>query len=333
MNIYVTLPEGDVRATFFPEKVRQKLAELGKVTYNETGRNLSGEEMQLALQDQDVVMTGWGTHTIDASVLAGNSRLKVIAHTGGTVANLVCPAVYDKGIRVMSGNLLYAESVAEGTIAYMLTGLRRIPAYITRMTEGGWRTEGELWEGLLDQTVGIVGFGAISKILIQMLKTFRTKIKIYSAYPIDPDFLRVNNAVQTSLEDVFATCKVISIHSALNEKNRYLIGKDCFQLIQNGALFINTSRGDVLQEEALIAALQENRFWAVLDVYADEPPEKTNPLRAMPNVYCIPHMAGPTMDRRERITSALIEEIPDALAGKMVRLAISREYAARMTKH
>ncbi len=333
MNIYVTVPEGDVRDTFFPAEVRKKLAGLGKVTYNETGRNLNKEEMRLALQDQDVVMAGWGTQTIDETVLAENNRLKVIAHTGGTVANLVCPAVFDRGIRVMSGNLLYAESVAEGTIAYILAALRRIPEYIIRMEEGGWRTEGELWEGLLDQTVGIIGFGAISKILIEMLKVFRVKVKVYSGYPIDPEFLQKNNAVQATLEDIFSSCKVISVHSALNDKNRYLIGKEHFQVIRDGALFINTSRGEVLREEELIEALRENRFRAVLDVYAMEPPEKKNPLRTMPNVYCIPHMAGPTMDRRPNITLALIDEIPDAMAGKEVRLEISREYAARMTKH
>ena len=111
-----------------------------------------------------------------------------------------------------------------------------------------------------------------------------------------------------------------------------MIGKEHFDLLQDGALFLNTARGAIVREEEMIEALKENRFMAVLDVYCKEPPELDNPLRHLKNVYCMPHQGGPTIDRTPVITMRLADDILGFAGGKPLRFEIAAEYAKRMTK-
>lgn len=331
MNVFVSLPKnGEVMNTFLTENVREYLESNFNVGYWGEERQPTKEEFSSAIRGYNAVITGWAHPSINFDMVKG-SGLKLIAHTGGTVANLVNLDLYDNGIRVISGNKLYGESVAEGTLAYILSGLRRLPYYAQRVRNGEWRTPDDIWEGLLDRTVGIVGFGTISKILIEMLQTFRVKIKLYSAYPVDKNFLEKNNAEQTTLEKTMS-CKVVSVHSALNEHTRGMIGKKEFDCLPEGALFVNTSRGRVIVENELIEELKKNRFNAVLDVYNNEPLPDDSPLRILENVWCIPHMAGPTLDRRPMIAKGVAENIRKFADGKTMELEISKEYVKRMTK-
>ena len=332
-RVLVTIPQNAVLETFFPPRVCQKLEADFEVEYNMTGKQFGMDELREKLRTADAVMTGWGTPMLDESVLKSNGRLRLIVHTGGTVGNLVDAFAYDQGIRVFSGNRLYAESVAEGTIAYMLMAQRRLPYYIDQVRKGSWRTESDNWEGLLDKSVGIIGMGTISAYLIRMLQVFRTKIKVFSHYALPENYTRDFHCEQASLEEIFSYCDIVSVHSALNDQNRGLIQSKHFSLMKDSALFINTSRGDVVDEDALIEALKENRFRAVLDVYRKEPLEQDSLLRTLPNVLPLPHMAGPTLDRRPVITSALIDEMKRFFQGKKpFELEISRQLAARMTK-
>lgn len=332
-NVFVTIPEGDVKDTFLPPYVRKELEKNFHTEYNPGSEQLSGAELREKITEAEAVVTGWGTAMIDESVLDGAKKLKLIVHTGGTVGNLVDASVYERGITVLSGNRLYAESVAEGTLCYIMTALRRIPDYINTVRDGGWRSEADIWEGLFDRTVGIVGLGTISGILIELLQKFRVKIKLFSHYPVDKAFLEKNNCEEASLDEIFSECSIVSVHSALNSENRGLIKKEHFEKLRDGSLFVNTSRGAVIDETALIEELKKNRFRAVLDVYNEEPLASGSVLRRLENVYCIPHMAGPTIDRRPIISMRLIEEMKNFFGGKPYdSLEITREIASRMTK-
>ncbi len=330
MRLWVSIPkETEVFHTFLPAEVREYMGKKVQVQYSPYDRQVTPEEFAEAVRDCDGVLTGWGHPTITYDMVK-ESRLKLIVHTGGSVGSLVTPQLYHHGIRVLSGNQLYAESVAEGTIAYMLMGLRRLPDYVWRMRQGGWHEPGDFSKGLLDRTVGIIGFGTIAGFLARKLQVFRVKLKIYSFYPVDPAILKECNAEQVSLEEALG-CDIVTLHSAMNERTGGMIGREQFRQIKDGALFLNTARGRIVEEEAMIEALKENRFDAVLDVYTKEPLPEDSPLRTMPNVYCIPHMAGPTIDRRPVITRQLIDNILLWEQGKELPLEISEEYAARMT--
>ena len=315
MKIFVSIPrKGNVFETFITKEVQELMESLFEVEYSPYEGNITQEQFKEAVKDADVIMTGWGHPQITYDMING-TNIKAIAHTGGSVGSLVTPDVYDNGIMVMSGNLMYADSVAEGTIAYILTALRDIPKYTTNVKNG---------------EIGIIGVGAISKFLIEFLQPLRVKIKAYSGYPIDPEFLKKYNVTQVSLEEALQ-CKVVSLHSAMNERTRGLIGKEQFKLIKDGAVFVNTARGRVVDEPAMIEELKTGRFKAILDVFYSEPLAADSPLRTLDNVYCIPHLAGPTVDRRAKITAALVRNLVDWKEGKEVYLEITKEQAARMT--
>ena len=333
MRLHIAIPDGPVKEEFLPRATLEMLEDNFDVTYNELGRNYTSEEMYSAIEGANVVITGWGTPTFIGGPINENNTLSLIAHTAGSVAHLVDDAVYEKGIRVISGNELFAESVAEGTLAYMLSMLRRIPDDIDDMRSGTLWRDGSVsyTRGVIGRDIGIVGYGMITKHLLRMLKPFGAKIKLYSGHPQDAEFLREYNATQATLEEVFSS-SVVTLHSALTERTKGLVGKELLSLMPEGAVFINTSRGAIVKENELIEVLKEGKISAVLDVFEYEPLSLESPLRRLKNVYPLPHRAGPTNDRRYDIGLAVAMDTVRFTRGEELTLEISSGYAKRMSR-
>lgn len=332
MNILVTIPLGYVRDTFIPPTVEEQINRLGTVTWNQTDTNFTSEELGRLLEDTDICITGWQTPPFSDEVLGSADRLKLIAHTAGSVANLVSDAVYDRQIHVVSGNRIFAESVAESVIAYALASFRKIPYYNGLMKQGGWRESEFCNQGLLGCEVGLIGFGEIARLLTGMLQPFHARVKAYDKY-VSPEIMRSYGAVSASLEEIMETSRLISVHLSATPETYHLIGSDLIQKIPDNVLFINTSRGSVVDEEALVNELSAGRFQAVLDVFETEPLPSVHPLRTLNNVILMPHMGGPTTDRRRFASLAVIDDIRSFMEGKPLKHEISREYAGRMTRN
>ncbi len=337
MKVLVSIHQLGTRNDFLDEGSIKLLEDNFEVIYNDLDRRYTDEENKEILNSVDAVITGWGSNSC-IGMVSDNTSLKMIAHTGGTVGDLVDDDIYNRGIKVVSGNKLYAESVAEGCVAYILSALRRIPTEIAGMKEGHFEhplveEEGGTM-GILDREIGIIGLGAISKNLIKLLKPFRCKFKIYSRYPVDPDYLKENNAVYCNdLNEVFSTCSVVSLHSALNDKTRGMIKKEHFELMPKRGVFLNTARGGVIVQSDLEEVLQARPdLYAVLDVFEPEPPVADCILRKLPNAYLIPHRGGPTRDRRAFIGRAVVEEVIHFSKGEPLDLEITQEYSSRMTR-
>ena len=332
LNIAVLIPDDYVRASFIPNGVANEMAQLGDVKWNETGAQLSGEALADFLVDADIAVIGWGSPKLDADAIKKASRLKMLMHTGGSVAPYVSEALYDAGVTVISGNKMFAESVAEGTLAYMLAGLRRLPMYADQVQKGGWKRMENANEGLLDQTVGLVGLGAIPRYLIPMLKPFRTRIIGYDPFVDAAAAAEMGVEKTEDLNALFEACKIVSLHLPRTAKTHNMIDRALLSKMRDGALLVNTSRGSVVDEEALADELISGRICAVLDVYQSEPLDPESRLRGLENAILMPHTAGPTKDRFPLITRALIADAE----GYFVRAEelvyeISRAYALSMT--
>lgn len=331
MKILVTMPVGEVRESFLPLQVRERLESVAEVEYNTMERNFTPEELKERLRGKDIALTGWGTGLFDETVLEGNDTLRLIAHTGGSVTPVMSDEAYERGIRVISGNEMYAESVAESVIAYALASLRRIPEFIDRTRSGDWYHAGEVWEGLLDQTVGVIGFGMTSRHLFRMGKAFRLKFKVLEKPYLTSEVQQEYGFTTASLEEIFRTCKIVSLHCGMTKSYYHLVNRRLLEMMPDGALLINTARGPVIDEQALVAELKRGRIKAVLDVYEQEPLPADSELRSLPNVYSIPHMGGPTFDRRRMIAMALIDDIERLERGEALHMEITREYASHMS--
>jgi len=329
LKIAVLMPENDTKSIFITPKVKEKLAELGEVSYNNT--TYKPEVMAEMLADADVCVTGWGCPALDDVILSKASKLKLVMHTGGSVAPIVSPALFDRGIKVISGNELYAESVAEGTLAYIFAGLRRITYFNSTVHAGGWRDGKFSNKGLLDRKVGLVGYGAITRYLIPMLKIFRTDILLFSRHMTEEDCKKLGVTRAQSLEQLCSSCDVISLHQAKTKETYHMINKELIKIMPDDALLVNTARGSVIDEDALTEELMTGRISAVLDVFNEEPLPADSKLRGLENVILIPHMAGPTGDRYENVSFALIEDVKRMYAGEPLELEIDASYAVRMT--
>ena len=325
-TIFVNIPKGFREDSFITPQVREKLAALVNVKYNMSDKPLGGEALKRELEGCDAVITGWGQPKIRPCDLAS---VKLIIHTGGTVGGIVDLEVFDSDVTVLSGNNFYAESVAEGVVAYMLFALRKMGYYANELKAGKWYWESKT-EGLLGQSVGLISLGAISRRLIPMLKVFTDDIKVYSTHP-NPETAEQMGFKYADLDEIFKTCKIVSVHTAKNDRTYHMINKHHFDLLSDGALFVNTSRGAVIDEAALCEALKENRFTALLDVYEKEPPEADNPLFKLDNAIIFPHSAGPTYDRREKITLALIDDAMRYFDGKEPQNIVTKAIAEKMT--
>ena len=167
--------------------------------------------VNLAVQLQQ---KGYQCAVLDADI-TGPSIPKAFGIKGPARGNDdgIWPIESSKGIRVMSGNQLYAQSVAEGTIGYILASLRRIPQFAGQVQKDGWALPGWTNEGLIGQRVGLVGFGAVARYTAKLLRAFDADIAIWADH-VTPEEAASYGAHKASLEEIFSTCKVVSLHLA-----------------------------------------------------------------------------------------------------------------------
>ena len=310
MKTFVSIAKGQTFDTFFTKENIELLESVSEVIWYEGDAKPTAEEVLKQIEDCDVYMTLWGSPRLDAEILQKAPSIRLLTHLAGTVVPFVSDAMWEKGVRAISGNDYFAESVAEGTLAYMLTALRNIPYYSRRLKEDRiWKESADFTRGLAGKTVGLVSYGAIAKYLVRLLSVFRVRIKVYDIVPLPAEDVERYGLEQASLEEIFSGCDIISVHTPLFDATRHLIGAELLASIKEGALFLNTSRGAVIDQEALERELEGGRFSAVLDVYDPEPPTKyPTRLFDLPNVIMMPHHAGPTVDLRAFITRELILE-------------------------
>ena len=333
MKALVNTPKDHIFHTFFTPENCALAERLGQIIWNESSEQLTKDEVKEKIKDCDVYITTWGANRLDREILDCAPNLKLLTHLCGTVVPFVSDEMWERGIRVISGNDYFAHSVAEGTIAYMLSSLRQIPYYISRLTRDRvWKANEDYSRSLLYKTVGIVSYGAIAKYLVKMLQAFEVKILIYDICDIPAEDKEKYNMTQTSLEEVFANSDIVSVHTPLNDKTFHLIGDKLFSLMKPDALFINTARGSVVDQVALTSHLVKGDFYAFLDVYEKEPVDFDDPLLSLPNVLTMPHKGGPTTDLRQYITrDLLIESAGFVDEGKPLVNELKKERAMMMS--
>jgi len=330
MNIAVLMPDDHIRANFITPKVLQQLEGLGSVALNDG--EYEPQQIKKLLEDADVCITGWGCIHLGEDILCDAKRLRLLVHTGGTVATITSAYMYDKGIRVLSGNEIMAEGVAESTLAYILGALRQFHYYYNVVQSGGWRPIGGYIHGLMGKNIGLVGFGAIARYLVRFLQPFKVKIQVYDPYLDSATFEEYGVSRADSLDQVFSENDIVSLHLAQRPENNNIIGKALLSKLKDEALLVNTARGSVIIEDDLAAELKTGRIGAVLDVFHKEPLPMDSKLRGMDNAILIPHMAGHVFERYEMMALGLTADIGRFVNGQPLMYEVSREYAGKMTQ-
>lgn len=335
MKALITLPKNEMADTFFSEE-NIKLAEsLGEIIWNDSDKPMSIEKIKENIADCDVYVTCWGSARLDKEILDCAPKLKLLTHVAGTVVPFVSDEMWDRGIRVICGNDFFAESVAEGTIAYMLSSLRKIPHYSTQLMQKGiWAGGNDPSDSLIYKKVGIISYGAIAKHLVKKIQPFNVELLVYDIVDIPKEDMEKYNFRQSSMEEIFSTCDIVSVHTPLNPHTHHLIDDKYLSMMKKGSLFVNTSRGGVVDQQALTKHLVNGDFNAMLDVLEKEPIDKDDVLLTLPNVLLMPHRGGPTINLRQVITKALLIESKNFVDDGVELLAkdeITRERAKQMS--
>jgi len=249
-------------------------------------------------------------------VFAALPRLRVLAKGGSKpTSNVDLDAAKEHDVQVSWTPGANAVSVAEMAIVLMLTVLRRFPELTRRLQEGGWRDFDLLGHEMAGRTLGLVGFGVIGREVAKRYRAFGGPVIAF-----DPRFdasAAENLGVrQGSLEDVLTVADIVSLHCEMNAATAGLIGQARVQQMKPGAVFINTARGGLVDEEALLRALDGGRISAAaLDVFSVEPVPAGNALANHPKVIATPHVSAFTHEAIHRESRWALEDAGRLLLG------------------
>jgi phosphoglycerate dehydrogenase-like enzyme len=265
-------------------------AVVGEVIYNLTGKPLSSAQVAALLPGIDGYIAG--LDEIDTSALQNANQLKVIARYGVGVDKVDLEAAKRMGITVTNTPGANSVSVAELALGLMLALARQILPGDAAVHQGKWpRLNGISLEG---KTVGIVGLGAIGRQLARRLGGFDCRILAFDPCP-DTAFAENNRIELCTLPDLLLRSDFVSLHMSLLADTRGMVDSIFLEKMKKGSFLINTSRGEVIDEDALLDALQSGHLHgAALDAFTNEPPDPTSPLLALPNVIGTPHLGAQT---------------------------------------
>jgi phosphoglycerate dehydrogenase-like enzyme len=250
------------------------------------------------MQDTDALL-----HVLEpvtAAHLAAAPRLRLIQKIGVGVNTIDLEAARRRGILVANMPGTNSQAVAEMTLMLMLAALRRVGYFdpMTRRGEG-WDADLAAFDGIGEiagRTVGLVGYGEVGRRLAPVLRALGARV-LYTARTPRPDAA----AERRTLADLLAESDIVSLHVPLNGETERLIDARALAAMKPGAVLVNTARGGLVDEPALIAALRSGRLRAAgLDVFAREPADAANPLFDLPNVVVMPHIAWLTPETLER---------------------------------
>ncbi|MHB1296233.1 MAG: hydroxyacid dehydrogenase [Anaerolineae bacterium] len=325
VRVLVSVPQ-PLRDQILTAEASARLADMAQVITNEDGRNWTSEELAQRLPGIDALITGWGIVRLTPEVLAAADRLRIVAHSAGSVKGLVSDALYDRGIVVTSAASRIADSVAEFSLMAALVGLRRPDLFDRQMKAGApWPAkEGPATYEIAGRCVGLLGMGHVGRKTARLFQAVGAKVCAYDPF-LTEEGAQALGVQKTDLDTLLAACPIISVHLPVTEETHHLLDRRALGLIQNGAVFINTARAWVVDQDALVEELATGRLWAALDVFDPEPLPVDHPLRRMPNVLLTPHVAGMTRDSYAGLMALAIEEVGRFLRGEPLHCQVTRE--------
>ncbi len=264
------------------------------------------------LSQMTVLVTGWGCPVLDRSFLAKTPRLGLVAHAAGSVKSFIAPEIFEAGIRVTSAAVANAIPVAEFTLAAILFANKNVfgfrdlyrerrdqlrPEQFTGGKVGNWR-----------KTIGIVGLSRIGRRVLDLLRPFDLDVIVHDPYLSDAE-ARALGVRNVALDDLIRHSDIVTLHAPALDLTRHMIDARRLALLRDGGTLINTARGSLVDQAALIRELTLGRIAAVIDVTDPDVLPADSPLFDLPNVFLTPHIAGSLGTERERLGVMAVDEV------------------------
>lgn len=273
---------------------------------------ISAQELERVVKDYDVLVVRSRTK-VTKEVVEASDRLKIVGRAGAGVDNIDVQAAERRGVKVLNTPEAPTDAVAELTMGLILCLARMIPRADAAMKQGKWvKKELKGWE-LKGKTLGIIGFGNIGEKVAKLAKAFEMKILIRDVVIRHPELVEALDAEVVSLPDLLSRSDVITIHVPLIPQTRNMIGEKELQQVKDGTALVNVSRGGIVDEQALLKALQTGKLGAAaLDVFEKEPPTDYS-LAKLPNLVCTPHIGAQTEEAQKLASTMIADKIVEAL--------------------
>jgi D-3-phosphoglycerate dehydrogenase / 2-oxoglutarate reductase len=300
--------------------VCDSIAEAGIASLKKSGMNvdykpeISDEELLKSVKNYDVIVVRSRTK-ITKPIIDATDKVKIIARVGVGLDNIDTKHAESKGIRVINAAEAALNAVAELVIGDMIALARSIPKADSSMKSGKWLKKELMGIELKGKYLGIIGVGNIGRNVGRLAKGLRMNLLGYDIYPISQDYVKEVGMITTDLNTLLASSDFITCHIPITEDTKHLINSDKLALMKPSGFIINTSRGEVVDEEALVSALTTGKIaGAALDVFEIEPPTNKK-LVELPNVICTPHIAAQTKEAQELASIVIAEKIIQIIRG------------------
>ncbi|WP_171628293.1 hydroxyacid dehydrogenase [Paenibacillus plantarum] len=288
-------------------KCRALLDEHFDVTWNETGIDYTKEELASLVGDAEVILTSWGSPSLDEDLLNRAVKLHAVGHAAGTVKHLVPKQIFGRGVRVFSAGPRIALSVGEYCLAALLTSLRHLPALDAAVRNGGWREDVQKGRELTGSTIGIISASSTARTFIKLLAPFHVNVLVYDPY-LTEEAAADLHVTRATLEEVMS-CPIISVHAPKVPATDRMLTRELLARIPDGGIFMNSSRAAVTHEQAFMEELASGRFNAILDVFEKEPLSADSPYRSLPNVLLTPHVAGASVEGHLSLMEVVVQDV------------------------
>ncbi|MBM3497454.1 MAG: hydroxyacid dehydrogenase [Armatimonadetes bacterium] len=309
----------------FREATFARMCEEFEVTVNDTGAELDTDEVARWVAGCDGLVTGWGSRALAEEVFVNAPDLKIIAHSAGSVRFLVTREMIDRyllprGVVLFSANVAIARNVAESAIGMLIMASRRWIDHNAHYHQTGrWRSpdipvNGQYLRGC---KLGLISASAVAREVIRLLQGWDIEFLVYDPYLSDEAAARLG-VRKVELNQLFEEADHVSVHAPKLPETDNLIGREQLRRLRDGAAFVNTARGSVIDEQALIEEAQTGRIQVALDVTEPEPPAPDHPFQHLPNVIISPHTAGAGHFGYLQIGETTLQALRDAFAGRPV---------------
>ncbi len=299
------------------EDARELLSSRGcqaKCVFGENGEELDALEDHVREFAPHAIIVRKGN--VDRAVLSASDSLRVVCKHGVGVDNIAVGEATELGIVVMNTPTANFNSVAEHTLALMFALARRIPQQDRRVRQGKWDKRDYTGQELAGKTLGLIGLGRIGRRVADLAAPLQMSILAYDpaveAAPVGVDLVN-------SLEELLSRADIVSLHCPLTPKTRGMIGREQLALMRPGSWVVNTARGAIVDEQALVAALRDGPIGgAALDTFETEPPAPDNPLFALDNVVLTNHVGGISPTSYRNMGVSAVQNVLAVLEGGRV---------------
>ncbi|MFE2431794.1 hydroxyacid dehydrogenase [Streptomyces sp. NPDC059373] len=315
----------------FPPHVLSRLRAVVDVDPALVVQDFGDPALAAVLADTEVLVTGWGCPPLDSGLLAAAPRLRAVIHAAGSVRGLVTDDCWQRGLLVSSAAEANAVPVAEYTLAAILLAGKDAFGWRERYRAGHRHPVPADVAGIgnLGRRVGIIGASRVGRRVLELLQPLDLSPVLFDPWADGEAAARLG-AEPLPLDDLLSSCGIVSLHAPDLPATRHMLDRRRLALIPDGGVLINTSRGGLIDQQALTDELVSGRISAILDVTEPEPLPPSSPLYRLPNVFLTPHIAGSLGNELERLGRTAVEELERLCGGLPLAHQVTRADLTRV---